>query len=129
MDLDITSVSFAKHDEKEGFIVNYSVEHQSLSPMPIEDLIIEVKLNNKLAGRTEFDPKDDIKERIVNNYSIFVPANHISEVARESLKYNPMLQLQADVLVNLLVETDDDTEDAKFNQSATYQGIIHYVNN
>lgn len=129
MEVNIQSVSFANQNNVEGFLVEYTAHHNSSDVMPIEVVKIDVAINGKKAASYENDDVKPLPNRITNSFKVFAPANLTHNVARESLKNTPMLQVQAKATVSLLVEDDLQDPDAAFNTTATYEGIIHDSNN
>ncbi|MGN0914772.1 MAG: hypothetical protein ACI4NE_00225 [Succinivibrio sp.] len=123
--LNVDSLSFTNENGVEGFKVDYSVRHNSLNPMPIDKITIDVYVNGKKAAHYEQEEDSLIAARLDNHYSVFVPANCTNKVARKSLKQTPMLQVQARAEVNLIVEEDIEDSDSLFNKSASYEGVIH----
>lgn len=121
-DISIDSVTIAAVDGVPGFKVSCSMEHNSLTALPLQSTEITVFINGTMAAR--YQEPGNFKElppnqRLTLNY--FVPATLLPEVASYSLKYNRMLQLQASVLVHLSFEKDNKSG---FNPNATFEGII-----
>ena len=125
LDINIESVSFTNINNVEGFNVVYTVHHNSNAPMPLENVTITVDINGKPAGIYTDNEPHELPNRITNHYSVFVPANRTCEVAKESLKLNPMLQVSSSATVSLIVEDDTDDSASAFNVEQTKKGIIH----
>lgn len=125
MTLNINSVEFQNKNNVEGFLVDYTVHHSSAEPMPID----KVKINIKLNGREAANYVDDADTQIVNRedkqFLTFVPANKTYAVAKKSLISNPMLQLQVDATVEIIVDEDAKSAESAFNVKKNYKGIIH----
>lgn len=125
MTLNINSVEFQNKNNVEGFLVDYTVHHSSAEPMPID----KVKINIKLNGREAANYVDDADTQIVNRedkqFLTFVPANKTYAVAKKSLISNPMLQLQVDATVEIIVDEDAKSAESAFNVKKKYKGIIH----
>ena len=125
MTLNINSVEFQNKNNVEGFLVDYTVHHSSAEPMPID----KVKINIKLNGREAANYVDDTDTKIVNRedkqFLTFVPANKTYAVAKKSLISNPMLQLQVDATVEIIVDEDSKSAESAFNVKKNYKGIIH----
>ena len=125
MTLNINSVEFQNKNNVEGFLVDYTVHHSSAEPMPID----KVKINIKLNGREAANYVDDADTQIVNRedkqFLTFVPANKTYAVAKRSLISNPMLQLQVDATVEIIVDEDAKSAESAFNVKKNYKGIIH----
>lgn len=125
MTLNINSVEFQNKNNVEGFLVDYTVHHSSAEPMPID----KVKINIKLNGREAANYVDDTDTKIVNRedkqFLTFVPANKTYAVAKKSLISNPMLQLQVDATVEIIVDEDAKSAESAFNVKKNYKGIIH----
>lgn len=105
-----------------GFLVLCSVQHHSLTPLPLQSTQIKVFVNGSPAAdylepteNVELPPNQPLR------LSYFVPASQLTETARDSLRYNRMLQLQASVMVHLNFEDD---EASGFNPNAVFEGII-----
>ena len=60
-----------------------------------------------------------------NHFDLFIEANKLSSVAKNSLQKTPMLQIKAKAIVSLIVDEDIEDPDSRFNQSAEYEGVIH----
>lgn len=125
IEVNIESVSFANVDSVEGFKVIYTVRHNSNEPMPLESEEITVDINGKPAAVYSNREPKALPNRVVNHFSVFVPANKTFEVAKESLKLSPMLQVCANTTVSLIVEDDIDDSASAFNVKQTKNGIIH----
>ena len=125
MSLNINSVEFQNKNNVEGFLVDYTVHHSSAEPMPID----KVKINIKLNGREAANYVDDTDTKIVNRedkqFLTFVPANKTYAVAKKSLISNPMLQLQVNATVEIIVDEDTKSAESAFNVKKNYKGIIH----
>ena len=125
MTLNINSVEFQNKNNVEGFLVDYTVHHSSAEPMPID----KVKINIKLNGREAANYVDDTDTKIVNRedkqFLTFVPANKTYAVAKKSLISNPMLQLQVDATVEIIVDENSKHAESAFNVKKNYKGIIH----
>ena len=125
MTLNINSVEFQNKNNVEGFLVDYTVHHSSAEPMPID----KVKINIKLNGREAANYVDDTDTKIVNRedkqFLTFVPANKTYAVAKKSLISNPMLQLQVNATVEIIVDEDSNSAESAFNVKKNYKGIIH----
>ena len=125
MTLNINSVEFQNKNNVEGFLVDYTVHHSSAEPMPID----KVKINIKLNGREAANYVDDADTKIVNRedkqFLTFVPANKTYAVAKKSLISNPMLQLQVNATVEIIVDEDSKSAESAFNVKKNYKGIIH----
>ena len=125
MTLNINSVEFQNENNVEGFLVDYTVHHSSAEPMPID----KVKINIKLNGREAANYVDDTDTKIVNRedkqFLTFVPANKTYAVAKKSLISNPMLQLQVNATVEIIVDEDSKSAESAFNVKKNYKGIIH----
>ncbi len=125
MTLNINSVEFQNKNNVEGFLVDYTVHHSSAEPMPID----KVKINIKLNGREAANYVDDTDTKIVNRedkqFLTFVPANKTYAVAKKSLTSNPMLQLQVNATVEIIVDEDSKSAESAFNVKKNYKGIIH----
>ncbi len=125
MTLNINSVEFQNKNNVEGFLVDYTVHHSSAEPMPID----KVKINIKLNGREAANYVDDADTQIVNRedkqFLTFVPANKTYAVAKKSLISNPMLQLQVDATVEIIVDENSKHAESAFNVKKNYKGIIH----
>jgi len=125
MTLNINSVEFQNKNNVEGFLVDYTVHHSSAEPMPID----KVKINIKLNGREAANYVDDADTQIVNRedkqFLTFVPANKTYAVAKKSLISNPMLQLQVNATVEIIVDEDSKSAESAFNVKKNYKGIIH----
>jgi hypothetical protein len=93
--------------------------------MPID----KVKINIKLNGREAANYVDDADTQIVNRedkqFLTFVPANKTYAVAKKSLISNPMLQLQVDATVEIIVDENSNHAESAFNVKKNYKGIIH----
>lgn len=125
MTLNINSVEFQNKNNVEGFLVDYTVHHSSAEPMPID----KVKINIKLNGREAANYVDDTDTKIVNRedkqFLTFVPANKTYAVAKKSLISNPMLHLQVNATVEIIVDEDSKSAESAFNVKKNYKGIIH----
>ncbi len=125
MTLNINSVEFQNKNNVEGFLVDYTVHHSSAEPMPID----KVKINIKLNGREAANYVDETDTKIVNRedkqFLTFVPANKTYAVAKKSLISNPMLQLQVNATVEIIVDEDSKSAESAFNVKKNYKGIIH----
>lgn len=125
MTLNINSIEFQNKNNVEGFLVDYTVHHSSAEPMPID----KVKINIKLNGREAANYVDDTDTKIVNRedkqFLTFVPANKTYAVAKKSLISNPMLQLQVNATVEIIVDEDSKSAESAFNVKKNYKGIIH----
>ncbi|MDY6416663.1 MAG: hypothetical protein SPK70_02635 [Succinivibrio dextrinosolvens] len=125
MTLNINSVEFQNKNNVEGFLVDYTVHHSSAEPMPID----KVKINIKLNGREAANYVDETDTKIVNRedkqFLTFVPANRTYAVAKKSLISNPMLQLQVNATVEIIVDEDSKSAESAFNVKKNYKGIIH----
>ncbi|SFJ89767.1 hypothetical protein [Succinivibrio dextrinosolvens] len=125
MTLNINSVEFQNKNNVEGFLVDYTVHHSSAEPMPID----KVKINIKLNGREAANYVDETDTKIVNRedkqFLTFVPANKTYAVAKKSLTSNPMLQLQVNATVEIIVDEDSKSAESAFNVKKNYKGIIH----
>lgn len=125
MTLNINSVEFQNKNNVEGFLVDYTVHHSSAEPMPID----KVKINIKLNGREAAYYVDETDTKIVNRedkqFLTFVPANKTYAVAKKSLISNPMLQLQVNATVEIIVDEDSKSAESAFNVKKNYKGIIH----
>ncbi len=125
MTLNINSVEFQNKNNVEGFLIDYTVHHSSAEPMPID----KVKINIKLNGREAANYVDDTDTKIVNRedkqFLTFVPANKTYAVAKKSLISNPMLQLQVNATVEIIVDEDSKSAESAFNVKKNYKGIIH----
>ena len=115
MTLNINSVEFQNKNNVEGFLVDYTVHHSSAEPMPID----KVKINIKLNGREAANYVDETDTKIVNRedkqFLTFVPANKTYAVAKKSLISNPMLQLQVNATVEIIVDEDSKSAESAFN--------------
>lgn len=125
MTLNINSIEFQNKNNVEGFLVDYTVHHSSAEPMPID----KVKINIKLNGREAANYVDETDTKIVNRedkqFLTFVPANKTYAVAKKSLISNPMLQLQVNATVEIIVDEDSKSAESAFNVKKNYKGIIH----
>ena len=84
-----------------------------------------VFVNGKEAALYTDNEKKLLPNRMNNRFNLFIDANKLSSVAKNSLKKTPMLQIKAKAIVSLIVEDDLEDPDSKFNQSAEYEGVIH----
>ena len=125
LDLNVDSVTFANENNVEGFNVEYTVHHNSSAPMPIENVKIDIAINGKKAATYENDKTKELPNRVNNHFKVFVPANLTYTVAKESLKYTPMLQMMAETTVTLIVDDDKDSSAAAFNVTKKLKGVIH----
>lgn len=129
LDLNVDSVAFASENNVEGFNVEYTVHHNSSAPMPIEDVKIEIAINGRKAATYENDKTKELPNRVNNHFKVFVPANLTYTVAKDSLKYTPMLQMMAETTVTLIVDDDKDSSAAAFNVTKKLKGVIHAQSN
>lgn len=129
LDLNVDSVTFANENNVEGFNVEYTVHHNSSAPMPIENVKIDIAINGKKAATYENDKTKELPNRVNNHFKVFVPANLTYAVAKESLKYTPMLQMMAETTVTLIVDDDKDSSAAAFNVTKKLKGVIHAQSN
>lgn len=125
MTLNINSVEFQNKNNVEGFLVDYTVHHSSAEPMPIDKVKINIKLNGREAANYENDTDTKIVNREDKQFQTFVPANKTYAVAKKSLISNPMLQLQVDATVEIIVDEDTKSAESAFNVKKNYKGIIH----
>ena len=125
MTLNINSVEFQNKNNVEGFLVDYTVHHSSAEPMPIDKVKINIKLNGREAASYVNDTDTQIVNREDKQFLTFVPANKTYAVAKKSLISNPMLQLQVDATVEIIVEEDAKSAESAFNVKKNYKGIIH----
>ena len=125
MTLNINSVEFQNKNNVEGFLVDYTVHHSSAEPMPIDKVKINIKLNGREAASYVNDTDTQIVNRENKQFLTFVPANKTYAVAKKSLISNPMLQLQVDATVEIIVDEDAKSAESAFNVKKNYKGIIH----
>lgn len=125
MTLNINSVEFQNKNNVEGFLVDYTVHHSSAEPMPIDKVKINIKLNGREAANYVNDTDTQIANREDKQYQTFVPANKTYAVAKKSLISNPMLQLQVDATVEIIVDENSKHAESAFNVKKNYKGIIH----
>lgn len=125
MTLNINSVEFQNKNNVEGFLVDYTVHHSSAEPMPIDKVKINIKLNGREAANYVNDTDTQIANREDKQYQTFVPANKTYAVAKKSLISNPMLQLQVDATVEIIVDENTSHAESAFNVKKNYKGIIH----
>lgn len=123
-DVSIDSVTIAAVDGVPGFKISCSMEHNSLTALPLQSTEITVFINGTMAAR--YQEPGNLRELPPNKrltLYYFVPASLLPEAAAYSLEYNRMLQLQASVLVHLSFEKDNESG---FNPNATFEGIIEH---
>lgn len=125
MEISIDSLSFANINNVEGFKISFNVRHSSFEPMPLKQIKVMVYVNGKEAALYTDKEKKLLPNRVNNRFDLFIDANKLSNVAKNSLKKTPMLQIKAKAIVNLIVDEDIDDPDSRFNQSAEYEGVIH----
>ena len=97
--------------------------------MPIENVKIDIAINGKKAATYGNDKTNELPNRVNNHFKVFVPANLTYTVAKESLKYTPMLQMMAETTVTLIVDDDKDSSAAAFNVTKKLKGVIHAQSN
>ena len=125
MILNINSVEFQNKNNVEGFLVDYTVHHSSAEPMPIDKVKINIKLNGREAANYINDNEFLIQHLEDKQFQTFVPANKTYAVAKKSLISNPMLQLQVDATVEIIVDENSKHAESAFNVKKNYKGIIH----
>ena len=125
MDISIEDLSFANINNTEGFKICFNVHHSSFEPMPLEQIKIQVFVNGKEAALYTDNEKKLLPNRVNNHFDLFIEANKLSSVAKNSLQKTPMLQIKAKAIVSLIVDEDIEDPDSRFNQSAEYEGVIH----
>ena len=125
MILNINSVEFQNKNNVEGFLVDYTVHHSSAEPMPIDKVKINIKLNGREAANYINDNEFLIQHLEDKQFQTFVPANKNYAVAKKSLISNPMLQLQVDATVEIIVDENSKHAESAFNVKKNYKGIIH----
>ena len=125
MTLNINSVEFQNKNNVEGFLVDYTVHHSSAEPMPIDKVKINIKLNGREAANYINDNEFLIQHLEDKQFQTFVPANKTYAVAKKSLISNPMLQLQVNATVEIIVDEDSKSAESAFNVKKNYKGIIH----
>ncbi|MBE6422935.1 hypothetical protein [Succinivibrio dextrinosolvens] len=125
MTLNINSVEFQNKNNVEGFLVDYTVHHSSAEPMPIDKVKINIKLNGREAADYINDNEFLIQHLEDKQFQTFVPANKTYAVAKKSLISNPMLQLQVDATVEIIVDENSKHAESAFNVKKNYKGIIH----
>ncbi|WP_281071406.1 hypothetical protein [Succinivibrio dextrinosolvens] len=125
MTLNINSVEFQNKNNVEGFLVDYTVHHSSAEPMPIDKVKINIKLNGREAADYTNDNEFLIQHLEDKQFQTFVPANKTYAVAKKSLISNPMLQLQVDATVEIIVDENSKHAESAFNVKKNYKGIIH----
>ncbi len=125
MTLNINSVDFQNKNNVEGFLVDYTVHHSSAEPMPIDKVKINIKLNGREAANYVNDNEFLIQHLEDKQFQTFVPANKTYAVAKKSLISNPMLQLQVDATVEIIVDENTSNAESAFNVKKNYKGIIH----
>jgi hypothetical protein len=125
MTLNINSVDFQNKNNVEGFLVDYTVHHSSAEPMPIDKVKINIKLNGREAAKYVNDNDTQIGNLEDKQFQVFVPANKTYAVAKKSLISNPMLQLQVEATVEIIVDENTSNAESAFNVKKNYKGIIH----
>ena len=125
MTLNINSVEFQNKNNVVGFLVDYTVHHSSAEPMPIDKVKINIKLNGREAANYVNDNEFLIQHLEDKQFQTFVPANKTYAVAKKSLISNPMLQLQVDATVEIIVDENSKHAESAFNVKKNYKGIIH----
>ncbi len=90
---------------------------------------IDIAINGKKAATYENDKTKELPNRVNNHFKVFVPANLTYTVAKESLKYTPMLQMMAETTITLIVDDDKDSSAAAFNVTKKLKGVIHAQSN
>lgn len=124
--VNIESVDLANKNGQHGFNILYTVQHDSLTEMPVKAVAVNVKVNGRDAAVFRSKKELKIPARTEKTYSIFVPANRMHNVSKSSLK-TPMLQLQAKTQIKILVVDENDSS-SRYNATDTYEGLIHESN-
>ncbi len=120
--LQVQQVRMQVVNEVPGFMVICSVLHHSLTALPLQSARIQVFVNGSPAADYLEEMKDvELPPNQPLQLSYFVPASQMEDTARDSIKYNRMLQLQASVMVHLNFE---DEEQSGFNPNAVFEGVI-----
>lgn len=125
MEISINELSFANINNTEGFKLSFNVHHSSFEPMPLEQIKVSIFVNGKQAALYTDNEKKLLPNRVNNYFDLFIEANKLSSVAKNSLQKTPMLQIKAKAIVSLIVDEDIEDPDSRFNQSAEYEGVIH----
>ncbi len=121
--MQISSVRFSRDDA--GFDINFILQHNSLTPLAVQEIIIDVSVNGRPAAHYEESPsKLLIPSGSEISLSRNVKANLAGEVSRKSL-VNPMINANGNAVVKVIFDSDEDN--ATFNPVATYQGIVSHA--
>ena len=128
MTLNIHGITIEKKDGDIGFLVDYSVSHASPQAMPVDETIITVSINGKLAGENRMTDDIMVESHKDVNFKTFVSANHLKGLSLASLN-TPMLKIPAEAEVSLIVDGSDSNMASSFNVKKKYQGIINATAN
>lgn len=121
--LKVESVSLVNDQSEPYFIVNYSVEHRSLSDLPLQKVRASIFIRNTLVAITNQDTQGVlISNQGPQQLQVKVPVNISSKAAFDSLANSSLLMLEGSCALTLIFTEDPELK--SFNPSSSYSGFI-----
>ena len=121
--LKVESLSLVNHQDEPYFVVNYSVEHKSLSDLPLMTVRASVFIRDNLVAVVSEDAQGTmISNQGPQQFEIKVPVNVSGDATFDSLANSSLIMLQGSCALSLIFT--DDPALKGFNPSASYSGFI-----
>ena len=121
--LKVESLSLVNHQDKPYFMVTYSVEHRSLSDLPLLKVRASVFIRDTLVAIVSEDATGTmVSNQGPQRFELQVPVNASGTATFDSLANSSLIMLQGSCALTLVFS--DDPKNKGFNPSASYSGLV-----
>lgn len=121
--LEITDVMLSKQNDTPEFIITYSLEHHSATPLAVKEIDADIFLRDTKVAMLKQPQKDvTIDPNLKVERKIVVPANLVGKAGIDSLTNNPLLVLEGQCALQVVFTEDPKLKD--FNPTKSYKGLI-----
>ena len=121
--LKVESLSLVNHQDEPYFVVTYSVEHKSLSDLPLKTVRASVFIRDNLVALVSENAQGTmVSNQGPQQFEVKVPVNVSGDATFDSLANSSLIMLQGSCALTLVFS--DDPKNKGFNPSASYSGLV-----
>ena len=121
---EIAGITLAVHGGEPGFNVALLLRHHGSQPLTAQGLRIDIMMNGRSAASQERDLSTEVPGGEELPLNIFVPANQLSPLGRESLATTRMLIVELSAAATVFFDGDD--PHSSLNPTASFDGVAGY---
>lgn len=122
----VENIAITQDGDNPVFIITYTVEHQSATDLPLQQVQADVFIRNERVGSIVLNQENlMVPAGAKQTYTVNVPVNVGGQATVDSLANSSLITLQGSCAVSLIFSTSPNQNN--FNPSSSYHGLIRVV--